>query len=68
MRAMFAQLTKQDFQLRGTHIKEEQARLYALADLVWEEVHRTDQPRSEVQIRIWLTEMEQILKSKRRRR
>ena len=69
MSVLFANLTKEDFHIRRrSFVAEEQAQLYALADLVWEEVHRTDQPRSETQIHIWLTEMRQILKTQKRRR
>lgn len=57
--ALFANLTDRDF-LPGNYRKAQEARLYALANLIWEEVHKTDGPRSESQIRVWLAEMAAI--------
>lgn len=47
------------------HAGQHQARLYALAHLVWTEVHKTHGPRSDSQIAVWLMEMDRIVQRRK---
>jgi hypothetical protein len=68
VKALFAGLSSADFGLNARGFAaQEQARLYALASMVWDAVHYSE-PRNETQIALDLLEMQQIVNRKNKAR